>query len=75
MHRTYKGTVSAGADSITIDGDADGVNAGTAHHAKMFTGPHQHRMFHAAGHNLPQERPAEWACAVIDARALAGTGE
>ena len=31
--------------SITIDGDADGVNPGTAHHAKKFTGPHEHRIF------------------------------
>ena len=42
---------------ITIDGDADGVNPGTAQHAKKFTGPHQHRIFKGAGHNLPQERP------------------
>jgi pimeloyl-ACP methyl ester carboxylesterase len=57
--------------AITIDGDADGVNPGTAHHAKKFAGPHQHRIFKGAGHNLPQERPEEWARAVIDARAMA----
>ena len=57
--------------AITIDGDADGVNPGTAHHAKKFTGPHEHRMFKGAGHNLPQERPEEWARAVIDARKMA----
>jgi pimeloyl-ACP methyl ester carboxylesterase len=57
--------------AITIDGDADGVNPGTAHHAKKFAGPHQHRIFKGAGHNLPQERPEEWARAVIDARAIA----
>ncbi|TFG89386.1 MAG: alpha/beta hydrolase, partial [Hyphomicrobiales bacterium] len=57
--------------AITIDGDADGVNTGTAQHAKMFTGPHQHRVFAQAGHNLPQERPADWAQAVLDARAMA----
>jgi len=57
--------------AITIDGDADGVNPGTAHHAKKFAGPHQHRIFKRAGHNLPQERPEEWARAVIDARAMA----
>ena len=56
---------------ITIDGDADGVNRGTAHHAKKFTGPHEHRIFMGAGHNLPQERPEEWARAVIDARKMA----
>lgn len=56
--------------AITIDGDADGVNSGTAHHAHKFTGPHQHRIFARAGHNLPQERPADWVRAVLDARAL-----
>jgi len=59
------------APSITIDGDADGVNPGTAHHAKKFTGRHEHRVFKGAGHNLPQERPRDWARAVIDARAMA----
>jgi pimeloyl-ACP methyl ester carboxylesterase len=57
--------------AITIDGDADGVNSGTADHAKRFTGPHQHRVFKGAGHNLPQERPEEWAQSVIDARSMA----
>ena len=57
--------------AITIDGDADGVNSGTAHHAKKFTGPHEHRIFKGAGHNLPQKRPEEWARAVIDARKMA----
>jgi pimeloyl-ACP methyl ester carboxylesterase len=57
--------------SITIDGDADGVNSGTAHHASKFTGLHRHRVFKGAGHNPPQERPAEWVQAVLDARAMA----
>jgi pimeloyl-ACP methyl ester carboxylesterase len=57
--------------AITVDGDADGVNPGGAHHAKKFTGPHEHRVFRGVGHNLPQERPGEWAQAVIDARAMA----
>ena len=57
--------------AITIDGDADGVNSGTAHHAHKFTGPHEHRVFVGMGHNMPQERPAEWAQAVLDARAMA----
>jgi pimeloyl-ACP methyl ester carboxylesterase len=55
--------------AITIDGDADGVNRGTAHHANMFAGPREHRIFIGAGHNLPQERPREWAHAVVDAHA------
>jgi len=41
--------------TITIDGDADGVNSGTANHAAKFAGPHRHRVFERAGHNLPQE--------------------
>jgi hypothetical protein len=57
--------------TITIDGDADGVNPGTAHHVKRFVGLHEHRIFKGAGHNLPQERPEEWARAVIDARTMA----
>jgi len=60
-----------GVPAITIDGDADGVNSGTAHQAKKFIGRHEHRIFKSAGHNLPQERPEEWARAVIDAREMA----
>jgi pimeloyl-ACP methyl ester carboxylesterase len=57
--------------AITIDGDADGVNSGTSHHAGKFGGMHEHRVFRAAGHNLPQERPEDWARAVLDARTIA----
>jgi pimeloyl-ACP methyl ester carboxylesterase len=57
--------------TITIDGDAGGVNPGAAHHAKKITRPHEHRIFKGAGHNLPQEPPEEWARAVIDAHAMA----
>ena len=41
------------------------------HPANRFTGPHEHRIFKGAGRNLPQERPDEWARAVIDARKMA----
>ena len=57
--------------AITIDGDADTLDSSTAHHAKKFTGPHEHRVFTQAGHNLPQERPEDWARAVLDARVMA----
>lgn len=59
--------------TIAIDGDADGVNPGTAHHAAKFTAPFEFRVFQDAGHNLPQERPELWAKAVLDARAMAAT--
>ena len=57
--------------AVTIDGATDGVNTGTAHHGKRFTGPREHRVFDKTGHNMPQERPQDWAQAVLDARALA----
>ncbi len=62
--------------SITIDGDSDGVMGagGTAHHARRFTGPHEHRIFAGAGHNVPQEAPAAFAQAILDAHALGASG-
>ncbi len=57
--------------AITIDGDADGVNPGTGRHADKFVAAHEHRLFRDAGHNLPRERPEQWARAVIEARAMA----
>ena len=60
--------------AVTIDGERDGVNFGTAHHARRFLGPHEHRVFADTGHNLPQERPREFARAVLDARAMALAG-
>jgi pimeloyl-ACP methyl ester carboxylesterase len=57
--------------TLTIDGDEDGVNLGTRHHGRRFEGLHEHRIFSQAGHNLPQERPTNWAQAVLDARTMA----
>lgn len=56
--------------AITIDGATDGVSNTTHHHANMFTGPHEHRVFSGTGHNLPQEQPSQWAQAVLDARSM-----
>ncbi len=56
--------------TVAIDGTADGVNPGTARHARKFTGPNEFQSFTDAGHNLPQERPAAWTEAVLRARAL-----
>ena len=56
--------------SITIDGDVDGVDTGTKSHAAKFTGPHEHRVFQDAGHNLPQEMPELWAQAIVDAKKM-----
>ncbi|SDD18617.1 Pimeloyl-ACP methyl ester carboxylesterase [Ruegeria marina] len=62
---------SIGVPTVAIDGDSDGVNAGTAGHRDHFTGAFDYRVFRGAGHNLPQERPADWAQAVMDARGMA----
>jgi pimeloyl-ACP methyl ester carboxylesterase len=62
---------SIGVPTIAIDGDRDGVNFGTTHHARKFEGFFERRVFAGAGHNLPQERPAEWAQAVLDLRKAA----
>lgn len=53
--------------SITFDGGTDGVAplGGSAHHARFFSGRHEHRVVPYAGHNLPQEAPAEFADAVL----------
>jgi pimeloyl-ACP methyl ester carboxylesterase len=58
--------------AIAIDGDRDGVNPGTRHHRAKFTGAFDYRVFERAGHNLPQERPKDWAQAILDARKMAG---
>ena len=51
--------------TVTIDGTADPLKpGGTASHANMFVGPHEHRAV-ASGHNLPQEMPSAFAEAVI----------
>jgi pimeloyl-ACP methyl ester carboxylesterase len=60
--------------TVSVDGDADGVNPGAAHHAPRFAGPFERRVFAGAGHDLPQERPGEWTEAVLAARALSAMG-
>jgi pimeloyl-ACP methyl ester carboxylesterase len=59
--------------TVTIDGAADGIRpAGTAAHAKYFTGKHEHRVFANIGHNVSQEAPSDFAAAVLDAKAWSG---
>jgi pimeloyl-ACP methyl ester carboxylesterase len=54
--------------TVTIDGAADPLKlGGTAHHARMFAGQHEHRVVDA-GHNLPQQAPHAFADAVIRVR-------
>jgi len=54
--------------TITLDGTADGnfpATDGSAS-AAHFTGPRMYRLVEGAGHNLPRERPREFARAVLD---------
>jgi len=54
--------------AVTLDGAHDPLKpGGTAGHAPMFTGPHQHRTVQC-GHNMPQEAPEAFADAVLRVR-------
>lgn len=54
--------------TITLDGADDGVRspAPAAAQAVRFTGTREHRIVAGAGHNLPQEKPAVFAAAVLE---------
>ncbi len=54
--------------AICLHGEGDGVAPPqtSAQHQWMFPGRYQRRTIPVAGHNLPQEAPAEWSAAVLD---------
>ncbi|MEV5974760.1 alpha/beta hydrolase [Streptomyces sp. NPDC051921] len=56
-------TLDPALDPFTPPGDGTGYR----HH---FTGPYEHRALAGIGHNLPQEAPAAFAQAVVDADRL-----
>jgi len=60
---------SIGVPTITLEGDANGApHPLPEDYAKRFTGNYQFRLISGGiGHNLPQEAPAAFAKAVIDA--------
>ena len=60
--------------SITMEGDANGApHPEPAQYRAKFTGPYEHRPITGGiGHNLPQEAPAAFVKAVLDAARLAG---
>jgi len=60
--------------TITLEGDANGApHPPPEAYRARFTGPYAHRTATGGiGHNLPQEAPAEFARAVLDAGRLAG---
>jgi len=58
--------------TITLEGDANGApHPEPAAYAKLFTGKYEHRRITGGiGHNLPQEAPAAFARAILDADRL-----
>jgi pimeloyl-ACP methyl ester carboxylesterase len=59
--------------AVTLDGLADGNFPATDASASAvhFSGPREHHHVPGAGHNLPQEAPAEFAAAIVEATRLA----
>lgn len=54
--------------SVTLDGTEDPLKpGGTAQHANMFVGKHEHRVL-KAGHNIPKEDPSAFADAILTVR-------
>ncbi len=54
--------------ALTFDGIDDGVRppADASQHAARFTGPRRHRWVPGVGHNMPQEKPQDFAAAVME---------
>ena len=46
--------------------DAIGLVSSSENHGRYFTGPYERRVIAEAGHNIPQEKPREFADAVIE---------
>ncbi|PSR66582.1 alpha/beta hydrolase [Nocardia sp. MDA0666] len=53
--------------TVTIGSDFDGANADGKSYRAKFTGKYEHRTLPGVGHDVPQEAPAAFAQAVIDA--------
>ena len=60
--------------AITMEGDANGApHPDPATYRAKFTGAYAHRLIEGGiGHNLPQEAPAAFANAVLDAARMVG---
>ena len=69
IERTLATFPSISVPTITIEGDANGApHPSPESYAKRFTGKYQHRLLTGGiGHNPPQEAPAAFAQAVMDA--------
>lgn len=72
LERRLAAMPTIGVPTITIDGELDPFTppGEGSMYRSYFTGPYDHRTFHGIGHNVPQEAPAEFARAVVDAETL-----
>jgi pimeloyl-ACP methyl ester carboxylesterase len=54
--------------TIVLHGADDGVGPvkGSENHGRHFAGPYERRVIASAGHNIPQEKPREFADAVLE---------
>ncbi|MEU9625466.1 alpha/beta hydrolase [Streptomyces luteogriseus] len=61
-----------GVPTVTLDAERDPFTApgGGTSYRDRFTGPYEHRILPGVGHNVPQEAPAAFARAVVDADRL-----
>ncbi|MFD9936030.1 alpha/beta fold hydrolase [Streptomyces massasporeus] len=61
-----------GVPTVTLDAEQDPFTApgGGTSYRDRFTGPYEHRTLAGIGHNVPQEAPAAFAQAVVDADRL-----
>ncbi|MEV6897367.1 alpha/beta hydrolase [Amycolatopsis sp. NPDC051372] len=56
--------------TITVASDFDGTAADGSGYRKQFTGKYDHRVLPGIGHNVPQEAPADFTKAIVDADRL-----
>ncbi|MDT8757632.1 alpha/beta hydrolase [Sphingomonas psychrotolerans] len=74
LERTLQARPKIVVPAVTLDGADDPLKpGGTADHAGMFTGPHEHRTI-ASGHNLPQENPRAFADAILRVHQVVAEG-
>ena len=68
IERRLAAQPAIGVPTITFDGADDGVRppAAAIATAHRFSGPRSHRLVPGVGHNMPQERPREFADAVLE---------
>jgi pimeloyl-ACP methyl ester carboxylesterase len=73
IERRLAATPSITVPTITLEGDADGVQPPGQRetNSKRFTARHENRIVPNAGHNLPQEAPDVFANAILDINAWA----